>query len=254
MIREQRLSYIQRELQEKGIVSIAELTKTLCSSRSTIRRDLCDLEEQCVLKCIRGGAAALPRQTANEPSFHARQDLFGDEKQRIARRAMEFVLENATLLLDSGTTVYELAKRLALRSRLNIATNDLQSAMSLSSNPELSVFVLGGTLRARHFSMNGLFTEQVIQQLHADTAFLSVDAVDLQTGLMAFSMEEMPTKRLMIRSAQRTILLCDHSKFENVAFVSICPVSDIDIIITGSEIDSGILARLREQDVTVITA
>lgn len=254
MIREQRISHIQQELSQKGIVSIAELTKTLQTSRSTIRRDLCDLEEQHALKCIRGGAVALSKQTAYEPSFNARQDLFMDEKRRIAQRAMECVLENATILLDSGTTVFELAKQLTHAKHLNIATNDLNSAMALSMNPDISLVVLGGSLRTSHYSMNGLFTEDMIRQLHADMAFISVDALDFETGLMGFSMEEMPTKRLMIRSAQRAIVLCDHSKFESVAFVNICPLCDVDMIITGREADPAILAKLEEQGITVLTA
>lgn len=254
MIREQRISHICQELQRKGIVSIAELTQALNTSRSTIRRDLCDLEEQGALKCIRGGAVAHSRQTAYEPSFNARRDLFVDEKRRIAARAMELIVENATILLDSGTTVYELAKQLSGAKHLNIATNDLNSAMSLSTNADLSLFVLGGSLRPSHYSMNGLFTEEMIRQLHADMAFLSVDAIDLKAGLMSFSMEEMPTKRLMIQSAQRRVVLCDHSKFKNLAFVNICPLSSIDIVITGKETSPSILAELEEQGITVLTA
>lgn len=254
MIREQRISHIQQELQKKGVVSIAELTQTLHTSRSTIRRDLCDLEEMHALKCIRGGAVALSRQTAYEPSFSIRQDLFVDEKRRIAERAMEFVQENTTILLDSGTTVYEMAKRLVQAKHLNIATNDLNSAMALSANQNISLMVLGGSLRPSHYSMNGAFTEEIIRQIHGDIVFLSVDAVDLDAGLMGFSMEEMPTKRLMIQSAQRKVVLCDHSKFSAAAFVHICPLREIDVIITGRETPPQILAGLEEQGVTVLTA
>lgn len=254
MIREQRMEHIRQELKEKGIVSVAELTKSLESSRSTVRRDLCDMEEQKELKCIHGGAVALTKQASYEPPFEVRQDLFMDEKRRIAERALEFVSENATVLLDSGTTVYELAKRLSGGRHLHIATNDLKSAMALSTNPNISVIVLGGSLRSSHFSMNGLFTEEMIRQIHADTAFLSVDAVDLSTGLIGFSMEEIASKRLMIQSAQRTIVLCDHSKFESVAFVNICALSDIDMIITGKETDPAVLSKLEEQGIMVLTA
>lgn len=105
MIREQRISYICSELQQKGIVSIAELTHAMQTSRSTIRRDLSDLEAQGLLKCIWGGAVSLSKQMAYEPPFNTRRDLCVDEKRRIASRAMELVVDNATILLDSGTTI-----------------------------------------------------------------------------------------------------------------------------------------------------
>lgn len=253
MIREQRIELIRQELKGRGIVSVAELTKTLASSRSTIRRDLFELEEQKELKCIRGGAVAQGKQAAYEPSFEMRQDLFVEEKRRIAERALEFICENSTVLLDSGTTTYELAKLLTCRKHMYIATNDLKSAMSLSVNPDISVIVLGGSIRTSHYSMNGFFTEEMIQQIHADTTFLSVDAVDLDAGLMGFSMEEIASKRLMIRSSQRTIVLCDHSKFDSVAFVNICPLREIDGIITGKEIDPAVLSKLEEQGIMVLT-
>ena len=114
--------------------------------------------------------------------------------------------------------------------------------------------MLGGALRTANFSMNGPFTENVIRQLHADTAFLSADAVGFSRGLMGFSVDELPTKRLMIRSVRQTVLLCCHTKLESSAFVSICPLRDIDVIITEAETDPGILVKLEEQGIKVFTA
>lgn len=255
MIREQRIDYITEVLKAKGVVSVSELTRVLETSRSTIHRDLSDLEAQNVLKCVRGGAVAVAPKASLEPSFDTRKSRFTDEKQRIARAALDFIQENETVILDSGTTVHELAKLLADAKNLYIATNDLHSAMALAmtNNPDISVIVLGGILRNSHFSLNGLFTEDIIRQIHADTTFLSIDAVDFDVGVMGFSMEEIPTKRLMVQASQRTIVLADHSKFDAVAFVSICPLSGVDMIITGKEISPHHLKRLEEGNIKVLT-
>ncbi|MEA4893812.1 MAG: DeoR/GlpR family DNA-binding transcription regulator [Oscillospiraceae bacterium] len=253
MIREQRIEYILREIQDHGIVSIAELTRVLDTSRSTIHRDLEELEALQKLKCVRGGAVAPTKKTAHEPSFMARQSRFAEEKQRIAQAALDYIQENETILLDSGTTIYELSKLLANASNLYIATNDLHSAMALSNNPKISLVVLGGSLRSSHYTLNGVFTEDVIRQIHADTTFLSVDAVDFGVGFMGFSVEEIPTKRLMIKAAQKVIVLCDHSKFESVAFVNICAIEQVDMIITGKEIRPEYLKQLEELGVQVLT-
>lgn len=187
----------------------------------------------------------ISRPAAGDPHHYDPQDLCAGGKRRVAQRAAELVPENGTIPLDSGTTVYELSRQLAQRRGLHVATNDLICA--LSSNPEISVFMLGGALRTANFSMNGPFTENVIRQLHAD-------AVDFSRGLMDFSMDELPTKRLMIRSAWQIVLLCCHTKLESSVFVSICPLSDIDVIITEAETDPGILAKLEEQGIKVFTA
>lgn len=253
MLREQRIDYILGELKSKGVVSVSELTRVLETSRSTIHRDLDDLAAQNLLQCVRGGAVAVTPKASFEPSFKARKSRFLEEKQRIARAALQYIQDDETIILDSGTTVHELAKLLADAKNLYIATNDLHSAMALSDNPNISVIVLGGILRTSHFSLNGLFTEDILRQIHADTTFLSIDAIDFDVGPMNFSMEEIPTKRLMLQASQKTIVLCDHSKFESVAFVNICPLSQVDLIITGKEIAPQHLKRLKENNIKVLT-
>lgn len=252
MIREQRIALILGELKKRGIVSISELTRTTSSSRSTLYRDLCALEEQGLLKTIRGGAVAPSRNTAHEPSFSARQSQFSEEKQRIAQAALDYIQENETVLLDSGTTGYELAKLLASSKHLYIATNDLNSALALSANPDISLVVLGGKLRTSHFALSGLFTEDMIRQIHADTVFLSVDAVDLEAGFMCYNLDEVPSKRLMVQASQKVIVLCDHSKFESVAFVRICALTQVDLVITGQELRVDIRAKLEELGVKLL--
>ena len=254
MIREQRIRAIQEQLERNGVVSINELIETLNVSRSTIHRDLCDLEATNELRCIRGGAVSINRKTSLEAPFEIRKDILLEEKQRIAREAARMVSRNETLLLDGGTTVCELARCLAqVEETCYIATNDLHSALELSANPNIILTVLGGLLRQQHYSLNGYFTENMIMQIHADKAFIGVDAIDIEIGCMNFSVEEVQTKRLMMQAAKKTIVLCDHSKFESVAFVNICALSAIDLIITGKEINQDVYKQLIEQKVNILT-
>lgn len=254
MIREQRIKAILEHLEQNGVVSVEELTREFAVSRSTIHRDLCELEELNKLQCIRGGAVGIHRKTSQEAPFSTRKDIFLEEKRRIGDAALSMVRKNETLLLDSGTTVGEFAKKLAVfKDECYVATNDLQSAVALSKNTNIVLTVLGGLLRHQHYSMNGYFTESLIAQIHADRVFLGVDAVDLDIGFMNFSMEEVQTKRLMLQAAKQVIVLCDHSKFESIAFVNICPLNRVDMVITGKEINPDILRKLQEQNINVQT-
>lgn len=120
MIREQRLRHILEELQQSGVVSISELTKALGISCSNIRRDLGELEEKHLLKCICGGAVMILRPVAGDPHHYDPQALCAGGKRRIAQRATELVPENGTIPLYSGTTVYELARQLAQHRGLTL--------------------------------------------------------------------------------------------------------------------------------------
>ncbi len=240
MLKQQRQDLIARELKTRNFISMEEAMILTDSSRSTIRRDMSEMEEDGRIIRIRGGASsAAPPIVASEgpePAFVVRQDLYLDEKQRIARAAYELIHENETLLLGSGTTVCELSKLLNDINPLYISTNDLMSAMVLAEYPNVNLTVLGGSLRKNHYSLNGYFTGQFIEQMHADKCFLGIDAVDKEIGYMNFSVEELQTNKAMIRNSRQSVILCDHSKFDMVAFVSICRITEIDLLITGREL------------------
>lgn len=254
MIHEERLEKIIEYLKENEFASYTDLMSFLGASRTTIRRDLLLLEKRGKLKSLRGGASAVLPKTSYEPPFKIRKDTFNDEKTRIAIAAAEMIQNNDTIILDSGTTVCQLAKQINQKfSKLYIATNDLNTAMILSDNHAIDLMVLGGNLRHDYYSLNGLFTENSLAEIHADKVFMGVDAVDLKIGLMNFSMEEVKTKRLMIKASNEVIILCDHSKFENIAFMNICSFREINMIITGREIRPDILKKLQNMNVNVKT-
>lgn len=253
MLKEQRISLILEDLSRNNVISIDDLAEKLSVSRSTIRRDIEDLEKQAVLRRIHGGAAACKAITSFEPPFLVRQDMFYEEKRRIAQAARSLVNANETLLLSGGTTIHEFSKTLHDISPLYIATNDLMCAVELSNFNNVELMVLGGSLRKNHFSLAGYFTENMISQFHADKAFIGVDAVDLESGFMNFSTQEISTNKLMIKVSREVIVLCDHSKFNKVAFVHMCNFEEVDLLITDNEIDQNILSQLKERGVEVMT-
>ncbi|HIT66015.1 MAG TPA: DeoR/GlpR transcriptional regulator [Candidatus Merdisoma merdipullorum] len=259
MLKEQRCAIILSTLEQKTSVTIDELVALTQSSRATIHRDIETLASRHVLQKVRGGVIrpeAAPESAAAapvyEPPFLVRHDMYLEEKQRIAAAAHQYVKSNETLFLGGGTTVYEFAKTLHDIKPLYIATNDLQSAFTLAGFSNVDLNVLGGSLRQSHYSLNGYFTEQMISQMHADTAFIGIDAVDLSIGYMNFSTSEIRTNKLMIERSHKTIILCDHSKFESVAFVNICKLTDVDLLITGKELKDSYAEQLEQLGVNFL--
>lgn len=252
MLKEKRFEAICNELNKNGIVSIDDLTKRLNTSRSTIRRDIFELESNNSLRRIRGGAVSLNPNTSHELPFTERADIARDEKSRIANAAKSLVQPNETLILAGGTTVHAFSKTLSDVAPLYIATSDLMSAVELAAFPNVELTVLGGTVRRNHYSLTGYFTESIISQIHADKAFLGVDAVDFNIGYMNFSAEDIAINKLIIKAANQTIVLCDHTKFDKIAFANICTFAEADLLITGREINPEYLKRLEEFEVNVM--
>lgn len=252
MLQAERYQCIVSEVNKRGFISVDDLMKTINVSRSTLRRDLVELEQMNRLIRARGGAISIKNGTSHEPEIEYRKGLQQEEKRRIAEAALSFVHERDTILLDSGTTTMELAKLLGRFNSLMVATYDLYIASELSTMNNISLVVAGGMLRHKSNTMVGYFTEKVINEIHADRFFLSADAIDVDHGCMCYSIEEISVKKSMIGSAKEVVLLGDHTKFETIAFINVCSLNEIDTIITGSEIDPLRLARLREMGINVI--
>ena len=99
MLKEQRQAFIRDEIKKNGFASVDNLVAQMDSSYSTVRRDIDELAEMGVLVRVHGGAVATATtNTSYEPPFNVRQDLFEEEKQRIAKAAHDLIQPNETLL------------------------------------------------------------------------------------------------------------------------------------------------------------
>ena len=230
-------------VEEKGLISTSELANQLTVSRATIQRDLDLLQKQKRIIRNHGGAKALTKPTVEDVPLSKRRLSHREEKTRIAAAALDYIIEGETIYLHSGTTTFELAVKLRALQNLTILTNDLDIAYEVINNSTNNLIVAGGVRKKLSSTLIGYFTEQMLEQFYVDKAFISVDAVYIEAGFMDYNIEEIAIKRTMIKNSRKHIVLCDHSKFENSAFMSICPLDAIDLVITSIGIDKDKLQK-----------
>lgn len=252
MLQVERYERILGMLAGHDHITIEQIVDTLSVSRSTALRDLQSLEESRKLIRIRGGAVSIKAGTSHELPIEFRRDSHLEEKRRIAAAALNYIHDRYTVLLDSGTTILELAKLLSGFQSLMVATYDLFIVNVLADIPNIDLVVTGGVLRKKYNTLVGYFTEEIINQIHADIFFMGVDAIDMDHGCMNYSIEEIAIKKALIKSAKKVVVLCDHTKFENIAFMNTCRLSDIDMIITDNAVSPENLEMLRDQGVEVL--
>ena len=248
MLRAERYQQIVDIVNKKGIVALEDLMAEVHISKATARRDINDLADQNLLMKVRGGAQALNNVdvTIHEPSFTAKSQVNLEEKQRIAAAALNHIRDGDRLILDSGTTVLELARLLRDRSRLTVVTNDIRIASELSEQPEVSLLLVGGMIRRGYCSSYGFFAEEMLSNITVNKLFFSVDAIDPDLGLMSYTMDDLNLKKIGMSNALERILLCDHSKFSTRALFSVCDLSMIDTIIAGRELNPATAQKLTQ--------
>jgi DeoR family transcriptional regulator of aga operon len=246
-----RFGLILERLAAAGSVGVADLARELGVSEATVRRDLRALDEQRLLERAHGGAVS--QGTVYELPVRYRGGHAREEKQRIARAALERVVDGDVVALTGGTTTTEVARQLVRRAELSIVTNALNIAGELAVRPNVKLVVTGGVARSASYELVGPLAEATLQAINVDVAFVGVDGIDARAGLATQNETEAATNRALIERSRRVIVVADGSKLGHVAFASICPLAAADELITDSGAGREQLARLRSAGLSIDT-
>ncbi len=247
-----RRSKILEMIEEKGRLNVQELSAYFKVSEVTIRNDLGQLEQKGLLIRTRGGAIRNQRVGVDSRlSEKARRNRA--EKMCIGKKAAALIRDGETIILDSGTTTFELARNLSAFSELTVITNALNIAIYLAGLKSIKVIVPGGLLREPSLSLVGPSAGESLRNYYCDKAFLGVDGIDTAYGVTTPNLEEAHLNRAMIRNAREVIVLTDSSKFSKRSFAFIAPVTEIDKIVTDNRIRKEDMELLISAGVDVVT-
>jgi len=253
MRREHLLSFIKA----KDFVKVSDLSTLFKVSEVTIRADLDVLAGHGHIRRIRGGAMPSARTSFERP-FEESLSTHVTEKTLIARAAVNLVTSGETIILDVGTTTTAIAQELLRRADLQdvvVFTNALNIALLLErAIPRISVVVIGGTLRPLQHSLVDPLGGIMLERINAHLVFLGCNGIDPSNGITNLNLPEADIKRRMLRSARRRIVVADGSKVGEVALAHLCPVNDIDLLITDSSANAAVVNVLREHNLEVMMA
>jgi DeoR/GlpR family transcriptional regulator of sugar metabolism len=253
MSQETRQKRICELIARRGECSIEELVERLAVSGMTVRRDLQTLAAQGKVIRTHGGAA-LGERVSFEFEFLNRVREHQAAKEAIAAAAAAQVKDGESVMLDSGTTTLELAKRLRGKRGLTVITSSLPNAAQLQYDQQIEVLLLGGRLRASSPDLAGALTEANLDTLRADVAFLGADAIDRQGAVYQESPELARMLTKMAASAGRVFVVADSSKLGKSALWRFGRLQDWAALITDAAADRSIVTSLTRAGVRVIKA
>lgn len=251
----QRRNRIIELLKENHSISVADLCEILEASEATIRRDLSILESSGKLERTHGGAIYNESNRINiEDVLSSREGKFLNEKQLIAKKAFDLLENHDTIVLDAGTTTYELAYLIGQSDlHLTIVTNSMIVFKELAKNPNVELIILGGKVRTNTLASVGSAAVELMQRLFVDKAFLGTNGISLNEGFTTTDMDEAGIKRAMIQSSKQRIILADSSKFNKVYINQFAPVSMVDVIVTDNQTNKELLNEFIERyDIKVL--
>ncbi len=252
MFAEERQEKILELLKKNRRVSNTELVKEFGVSGTTIRIDLSELEEKGLLSRTHGGAILKDDPVFGEDSISSRHEKYKEEKEQLAQKARKEIQDGDTILIDSGTTMLELAGSLKDARNLTVITNDLQVALKLQKNAGIDLILLGGRVRTSFECTVGGMGIRALEELSVDKAFMGANALSIVKGATTPNTDNAEMKRAMMKIARRRYLLCDSSKIGIRTVCSFAKIPEFDVIITDDKVSLDMKKDIEEQGAKVL--
>jgi DeoR/GlpR family transcriptional regulator of sugar metabolism len=253
MLANQRRDKILELLQEDGSAKVLNLAKLFKVTEVTIRQDLEKLEHEDLIIREHGGAY-LKNVKDQVGTFSLAHQENLDKKELIAAKCLDFIESGDTIILDSGSTTTEIAKKLKGFKNLTVITNALNIALMLGVEPGIEVIVTGGEFKPPTLSLTGQKAADFFKGLNVQKLFLATAGISLKAGLTYPSISDLVVKKAMIEAAETTYLVADSTKMSKAAFASLGALSLIDYIITDSGIDKKHQQVFKDNDIKLIIA
>ncbi|SHE55175.1 transcriptional regulator, DeoR family [Caldanaerobius fijiensis DSM 17918] len=239
-------------INSKGEVRLSELKKFFPDvSEMTLRRDLMYLESQNKLIRVHGGARSINSLSAGEYDFNRSMLENIAAKEKIARIATRYLVENTSTFIDAGTTLMTFAKQIP-NIRLYVITNAPNIAIELLKRSNIEIILLGGNLNHHTISSSGPFALKNLQSLNIDLAFLSIGGYSISAGFTNPNIYDNEIKSYVIKNAKKKIMLMDSSKFNKSLPFTLAQPEEIDILITDKKPDDNILEEFEKKGVEVV--
>ena len=257
-----RWKLIIDELSSERVTSVDELTERLGVSPATIRRDLNELHELGHLLRVRGGAMRIEGKLYSGRGDDRRADgLKGQApfldsvitnaaaKRAIARLALDYVTPGLSMIIDGGTTTFMMASMMADEA-YHVLTTSIPILQCLLERSKVKVTLPGGELFREQRIVLNPYEDGILQHFAAARMFIGCQALTTN-GLMQTDTLLVQSERRLMERANEIIVLADSSKINAPASLSVCPLSQIDVVITDDKIDPQALRWLQANDIDV---
>lgn len=248
----QRRLKIFELLEQAGSVDTSDLANVFGVSTMTIRRDLNHLEKQGIALLNYGGAT-LGRGALLEHSFYMKEGQQQCLKQAIGYEASQLINDGESIIIDCGTTAFELAKHIS-NKHITVLTNSWKVLTILHDFPNVQIILAPGSYDRISQGAISTATIDFLKMYTVDKAFISTQGVSIEKGVSVPSDTDALVKRALLKCAKYSILLADSSKFGNSYLANHGNLKDFDLIITDNLINEEVLNGLENDGIDVLVA
>ena len=251
MLTLERRNLIIQKLNVEGKIIVSALAREFDVTEETIRRDIEKLEREGLATKTYGGAVSTANQGKDLP-YKIRKKSNVECKNKIAEVVAAMIKDGDQIMLDASSTSLFVVRQIKQRNNITIITNSLEILLELGDKTGWTILSTGGTLREGAYSLSGSSAERMIRDHHVDLAICSAKGLDNNMGITESNEKDAEMKKAIFNAANTRILAMDHSKFDNISFIKVCDIKDVDIIVTDKNPGAAWEKRIADNRVSLV--
>lgn len=251
----ERHRIILSAVQERPVVTVADLVTLTGASEATVRRDIATLHVQKKLRRVRGGAESIaPPQFVgiNARPFRVEETVSIAEKRAIARAAVDLCADGEPIIINGGTTTFQMVHPLTAK-RLQVFTNSFLIAEHLLKHSKNTVLLPAGAIYREQNIILSPFNDDGSSHFYARRMFMGCRGLG-PLGLMEGDPLLIQAEQKLIGQADELIVLADSTKFAKRSSMVLCPLARIHTVITDDGISDRDAQMLEAADIRLIVA
>lgn len=254
MLEKHRQQLIKDILDQQQFASVRSLTEKLNSSEATIRRDITKMSKRNEIKKIRGGAESIHGKPIKK---HIASSVFrvdkakrSETKKRIAKRAVELCSDGDSIIINGGSSTFMMGEFLPQVS-VNVFTNSFVLANHITENSDNQVSLPGGEIYREQGIILSSYENDCTPYYHGKMMFMGSPGIS-RFGVMESDPLLIRSEQKLKKQAEKLVILADSSKIGKQSSLVLCPLSEVDIIITDSKVDPKDVKLFEENGIEVI--
>ncbi|WP_026016853.1 DeoR/GlpR family DNA-binding transcription regulator [Catenovulum agarivorans] len=254
MLEKHRQQLILDILAKEQFASVKSLTEKLNASEATIRRDILKMSKRGEIKKIRGGAQSINpsshKKHLSSSTFFVDKEKHTETKKRIAQRAAQLCKNGSSIIVNGGSSTYMMGEYLR-DTKLNMLTNSFVLASYISQNTDIQVTLPGGEIYREQGIILSSYEKDNTEYYHSTMMFMGTAGIG-PFGVMESDPLIIRSEQRLMKQTEKLVILADSTKLGKRSNFILCPLQDVDMLITDSNADPELIRHFEENDIKVI--
>lgn len=233
MLPSERHRRIVEKVNADGVVTVRQLADEFQVTQDCIRKDLRILSDKQLLTRIHGGASTR-RENIHAYTVRERKDMHVEEKERIVKKAVSIIPDQAVVFLDISTISLLLATEI-VKADMNVTVvTNMFDILSLCRRAGFKHLIfIGGELNPNKDGFIGSLSIDMISNFKFDLAFLGVVGINIgQNAVTTYDVNDGLTKKAVMAHARKSYMLCEEEKFHQEGHYSYAAIDDFTGVIS----------------------